>query len=180
MNNIARKIRGLWIIIYALMPIILIAIFIVILLAIVNDVRDLVSGPINQIDANLTQLQSNVGEAGKIIETSLEPIKKFNQDIQNAFAAVEQVPIIGNIKVIDFSDAFNSIPQIQQLFEYSQSILFQLEQSVKEVQNIAMEILTLIALGGTIIILLFLQLFIVPYIRWMRNRIKAGWDLIKG
>ena len=180
MNNIARKISGLWIIIYALMPIILIIIFIFTLLAVVNDVRDFVSGPINQIDSNLTQLQSNVGEAGKIIETSLEPIKKFNQDIQHAFEVVEQVPIIGNIKVTDFSDAFNSIPQIQQLFEYSQSTLLQLEQSFKELQNIAMEILTLIALGGTIIILLFLQLFIVPYIRWMHNRIKRGWELIKG
>jgi len=178
MNSIVKKISGLWLIIYALIPIILITIFIISLLTVINDVRDLVNGPINQINTNLTQLQDNAIQTANIIETSLEPVKKFNQDIQEAFEKVEKVPIIKDIKVIDFSDAFNGIPQIQELFGYSQRILLQLEQSFKELQNIAIEILSLIALGATIIILLFLQLFIVPYIRWTNNKIRRGWRLI--
>ncbi|MCJ8280108.1 MAG: hypothetical protein MJK14_09400, partial [Rivularia sp. ALOHA_DT_140] len=132
MNSIVKKISGLWLIIYALIPIILITIFIISLLTVINDVRNLVNGPINQINTNLTQLQDNAIQTANIIETSLEPVKKFNQDIQEAFEKVEKVPIIKDIKVIDFSDAFKGIPQIQELFGYSQRILLQLEQSFKE------------------------------------------------
>ncbi|GEM_PF-3569105 len=99
MNQIVRKIRGLLMIVYGSMPIILITIFTITLLGIVNDVRIFVSGPINEINTTLIQVKETAEKAGEKIGKSLEPIQQINQEIQQGLNQIDTLYIPDKITV---------------------------------------------------------------------------------
>ncbi len=93
MNSIFRKINGLLIVIYALMPVILITTFTITLLTVINDVTTFISGPVNQINTTLTQARTSAEQAGEAIGKSLEPIQQVNQEIKEALKKVDNLYI---------------------------------------------------------------------------------------
>ncbi|MEM9926741.1 MAG: hypothetical protein AAF915_23830, partial [Cyanobacteria bacterium P01_D01_bin.50] len=99
MNKITRKISGVLIVIYALIPMILITAFTITLLTIVNDVRIFVSGPINEINTTLIQVKQTAEQAGEQLGKSLEPIKQVNRDIQEVLKEVDNLYIPDKITV---------------------------------------------------------------------------------
>lgn len=84
-----------------------------------------------------------------------------------------------NFDILDkFNEAIGSIANFEQNQVYYDEIILGIQNSTKELQNIAIKILALIIIGGIIIIPLLIKLLITPYFKWTYRRITTGWKLI--
>lgn len=196
MNYVVRKIKGLLIIIYALTPIILITIFGITLFNIVNDIKTLVGEPINQINTNLTQVKQNAVETGKIIDNSLKPVQEVSTEITKMLGTVNNLSIPDTLKnfsifqsiqdiltdnfnmLNDFSKAVISLTDFNIIFNDYNQIIEEIQKLAINLQTLATELINLIFIGTMIIFMFLIQLFIIPYVRWVYHRVRKGWQLI--
>lgn len=196
MNYVVRKIKGLLIIIYALTPIILITIFGITLFNIVNDIKTLVGEPINQINTNLTQVKQNAVETGKIIDNSLKPVQEVSIEITKILGTVNNLPIPDTLKnfsifqsiqdiltdnfnmLNDFSKAVINLTDFNIIFNDYNQIIEEIQKLAINLQTLATELINLIFIGTMIIFMFLIQLFIIPYVRWVYRRVRKGWQLI--
>lgn len=90
--NLKRKAQGILIILYGLMPAILVASFFIVLLTIINDVRGLVAGPLENVQTALVEIKDVAQDIGDTASTIVEPIKNINQGLEDALSTLESLP----------------------------------------------------------------------------------------
>lgn len=210
---IVNKIKGLWMIFTALIPIAWIMIF----LNILFDINHLAHSSVNTINSTFSGM-TVFSDSANSLNNSMEPIRSLEKSLSEVSQKVYNIPVDIQTPVITFPDAnlpfelptipsfdvlipglkdvknilannfdildkFNqliaSISNFEQNQVYYQEIILGIQNSIKELQTIAIKIIVLVVVGAIIIIPFFIKLFITPYFRWTHNRITTGWKLIR-
>ncbi|NEO74399.1 hypothetical protein [Moorena sp. SIO3H5] len=91
-SGLRQRLNGIVMIINALIPIILVVVFLITFLTILHDIKSLVSGPLVEINNTLVEVKQTTQKAKAEIGNILEPIKTINAEVQEAFEIVEQIP----------------------------------------------------------------------------------------
>lgn len=191
---ILNKIKGLWMIISAFIPIIWIGIFINMLL----DINHLFNSYLNTINSAFAGITSTLNQSADALNDSVEPIREVQVYLSDVSQKISSIPdtiprfnlsvpgitdvknlLVNNFNILDkLSEVVNDITSIGQIQGYYQQIVVGIQKAVQELQIIGIKILTLIILGLMIVIPFLIQVFITPYIRWAHRRVKRGWQLI--
>ena len=91
-SGLRQRLNGIVMIIYALIPIIIVVVFLITFLTILHDIKSLVSGPLVEINNTLVEVKESTQKAKEEITNIIEPIKTINAEVQEAFEIVEQIP----------------------------------------------------------------------------------------
>ena len=211
---ILNKIKGLWMITTAFIPIVWIMIF----LNILFDVNHLAHSSVSTINSTFSGMTATFDNSANSLNNSMEPIRNLEKSLSEVSQRVNNIPVniqtpdinfpdarlpfelptipsfdilipglkdVKNIltKNFDILDKFNeligSISNFEQNQAYYQEIILGIQNSIKELQTIAIKVIALVVVGAIIIIPFLIRLFITPYIKWTRNRITTGWKLIR-
>ena len=102
--NLKVKAQGLLTILYGLMPAILVASFLIVLLTIINDVRGLVTGPLENVQTALVEIKDVAQDLGDTAGTIVEPIQDINQRLADALSTLESIPTQLEIPSLNLPD----------------------------------------------------------------------------
>lgn len=192
---ILKKIRGLWMILTAFIPIIWIVLFINIII----DVYHLINSYLNTFNNAFTEISATLEQSANSINNSVEQIREVQDNLSNVSEKINNIPetipgfnisvpgiedlknmLKNNFNILEgFSDVIDDITVIGKIQGYYQEIVTEVQKSVKTLQIIGIKFLVLIVFAVTMIVPCLIQIFIIPYFRWTQNRIKRGWQLIR-
>lgn len=211
---VVNKIKGLWMIFTALIPIVWIMIF----LNILFDVNHLAHSSVNTINSTFSGMTATFDNKANSLNNSMEPIRNLEKSLSEVSQKVNNIPVniqtpdivfpdarlpfelptipsfdilipglkdvknilANNFDILDkFNELIGSISNFEQNQAYYQEIILGIQNSIKELQTIAIKVIILVVVGAIILIPFLIKLFITPYIRWTRNRITTGWKLIR-
>lgn len=211
---VVNKIKGLWMILTAFIPIVWIMIF----LNILFDVNHLAHSSVNTINSTFSGMTATFDNSANSLNNTMEPIRNLEKSLSEVSQKVNNIPVniqtpdikfpdarlpfelptipsfdilipgltqvkdilANNFDILDkFNETIGSISNFEQNQAYYQEIILGIQNSIKELQTIAIKVIILVIVGAIIIIPFLIKLFITPYIRWTRNRITTGWKLIR-
>ncbi|MGB6299441.1 MAG: hypothetical protein WBF90_25130 [Rivularia sp. (in: cyanobacteria)] len=211
---IINKIKGLWMIFTAFIPIVWIVIF----LNILFDVNHLAHSSVNTINSTFSEITATFDNSANSLNNSMEPIRNLEKSLSEVSQRVNNIPVdiqtpviklpdaklpfelptipsfdilipglkdvknilANNFDILDkFNETIGSISNFEQSQTYYQETILGIQNSIQELQTIAIKIIILVVVGAIIIIPFLIRLFITPYIKWTRNRITTGWKLIR-
>ena len=211
---VVNKIKGLWMIFTAFIPIVWVMIF----LNILFDVNHLAHSSVNTINSTFSGITATLDNSANSLNNSMEPIRNLENSLSEVSQKVSNIPVdiqtpaikltdaklpfelptipsfdilipglkqvkdilANNFDILDkFNETIGSISNFEQNQAYYQEIILGIQNSIKELQTIAIKVIIFVAVGAIIIIPFLIRLFITPYIRWTRNRITRGWMLIR-
>ena len=211
---VLSKIKGLWMIFTAFIPIVWVMIF----LNILFDVNHLAHSSVNTINSTFSGITATFDNSANSLNNSMEPIRNLENSLSEVSQKVSNIPVdiqtpaikltdaklpfelptipsfdilipglkqvkdilANNFDILDkFNETIGSISNFEQNQAYYQEIILGIQNSIKELQTIAIKVIIFVAVGAIIIIPFLIRLFITPYIRWTRNRITRGWMLIR-
>lgn len=211
---VVNKIKGLWMILTAFIPIVWIMIF----LNILFDVNHLAHSSVNTINSTFSGMTATFDNSANSLNNTMEPIRNLEKSLSEVSQKVNNIPVniqtpdikfpdarlpfelptipsfdilipgltqvkdilANNFDILDkFNETIGSISNFEQNQAYYQEIILGIQNSIKELQTIAIKVIILVVVGAIIIIPFLIKLFITPYIRWTRNRITTGWKLIR-
>ena len=211
---VVNKIKGLWMIFTAFIPIVWVMIF----LNILFDVNHLAHSSVNTINSTFSGITATFDNSANSLNNSMEPIRNLENSLSEVSQKVSNIPVdiqtpaikltdaklpfelptipsfdilipglkqvkdilANNFDILDkFNETIGSISNFEQNQAYYQEIILGIQNSIKELQTIAIKVIIFVAVGAIIIIPFLIRLFITPYIRWTRNRITRGWMLIR-
>ncbi len=210
---IMNKIKGLWMIFTAFIPIVWIVIF----LNILFDVNHLAHSSVNTINSTFSEITATFDNSANSLNNSMQPIRNLEKSLSEVSQRVNNIPVdiqtpviklpdaklpfelptipsfdilipglkdvknilANNFDILDkFNETIGSISNFEQSQTYYQETILGIQNSIQELQTIAIKIIILVVVGAIIIIPFLIRLFITPYIKWTRNRITTGWKLI--
>ena len=210
---ILNKIKGLLMIITALIPIIWVVIF----LNIIFDINHLAHTSVKTINSTFSGMISTLDNSANSLNNSIEPIRNLEKTLSEVSQKVNNIPVniqtpvitltdeklpfelptipsfnilipglkdvknilTNNFDILDkFNQEIGSIANLEQSQLYYQRIIVSIQESIKELQIIALKIIALVVVGVIITIPLLVKLLITPYLRWTHNKITTGWKLI--
>jgi hypothetical protein len=208
-----NKIKGLWMIFTAFIPIVWIVIF----LNILFDVNHLAHSSVNTINSTFSEITATFDNSANSLNNSMQPIRNLEKSLSEVSQRVNNIPVdiqtpviklpdaklpfelptipsfdilipglkdvknilANNFDILDkFNETIGSISNFEQSQTYYQETILGIQNSIQELQTIAIKIIILVVVGAIIIIPFLIRLFITPYIKWTRNRITTGWKLI--
>lgn len=211
---VVNKIKGLWMILTAFIPIVWIMIF----LNILFDVNHLAHSSVNTINSTFSGMTATFDNSANSLNNTMKPIRNLEKSLSEVSQKVNNIPVniqtpdikfpdarlpfelptipsfdilipgltqvkdilANNFDILDkFNETIGSISNFEQNQAYYQEIILGIQNSIKELQTIAIKVIILVVVGAIIIIPFLIKLFITPYIRWTRNRITTGWKLIR-
>ena len=211
---VVNKIKGLWMIFTAFIPIVWVMIF----LNLLFDVNHLAHSSVNTINSTFSGITATFDNSANSLNNSMEPIRNLEKSLSEVSQKVSNIPVniqtpaiqltdaklpfelpaipsfdilipgltqvkdilANNFDILDkFNETIGSISNFEQNQAYYQEIILGIQNSIKELQAIAIKVIILVVVGAIIIIPFLIRLFITPYIRWTRNRITTGWKLIR-
>ena len=211
---VVNKIKGLWMIFTAFIPIVWVMIF----LNLLFDVNHLAHSSVNTINSTFSGITATFDNSANSLNNSMEPIRNLENSLSEVSQKVSNIPVdiqtpeiilpdakfpfelpdipsfdilipgltqvkdilANNFDILDkFNETIGSISNFEQNQAYYQEIILGIQNSIKELQTIAIKVIIFVVVGAIIIIPFLIRLFITPYIRWTRNRITRGWMLIR-
>ncbi|NEO12454.1 MAG: hypothetical protein F6J98_30405 [Moorea sp. SIO4G2] len=99
------RIRGIGMIIQALIPVIYLLVVIITLATIVLDIKSLVAEPVQKINSALVTISGKLEQTGNVIGSAIEPIGNIDKQLAKTVETIDSIPEVIELPAIPIPDA---------------------------------------------------------------------------